>query len=360
MAFNENVGWMDDIFDMPEKDAISKIIAMKKSYGEKVVILGHHYQRNEIINLSDFIGDSLELSRVASMQEKASYIVFCGVHFMAESAAILCRSDQSVILPEKSAGCPMADMATLRQVESVWKEIIAVKGIDSVIPITYMNSSADIKAFCGEHGGAICTSSNAKAVVQWALNQNKDVLFMPDEHLGRNTSNALGIDRDKVIVWDPKNTLGGITKESVKKANIILWKGYCHVHTHFSVDHVKQMREEHPDAKIIVHPECKEEVVNMADAAGSTGFIVKYVREAPAGSTIIIGTEINLISRLADAYPDKKILELDRSLCPNMFKINPYNLYYTMLNLGEVNVVKVSDEVKEKARTALRRMLEIL
>lgn len=349
----------DEVRRLNETEVIKKIKKLRGSYGSRVVLLSHHYQRKEIAAIADFKGDSLELSRIASQQEKARYIIFCGVHFMAESAAVLSQPGQVVVMPELSAGCPMADMADLLDVERAWDTLTSIYGKGSIIPITYMNSPAEVKAFCGAHGGSICTSSNAKAVMKWVLDKGKKVLFIPDEHLGRNTANLLNIPRERVIVWDPHRLKGGNNNILLKNVEVLLWKGYCHVHTHFTVDDVKKMRERFPDAKIIVHPECKEEVVNAVDAQGSTSYIVKYVEAAPSGSTIIIGTEINLISRLADEHPDKRIYELARSLCPNMFRINPHSLYYTLLNLGKINVITVPEEVIHNARTALQRMLEI-
>lgn len=349
----------DEIYKMSEEEVLKKCAELKGSYGDEVVLLGHHYQRKGIVEISDFRGDSLRLSRIASEQKSAKYIVFCGVHFMAESAAILSQPGQVVVLPEMTAGCPMADMAEIGQVEIAWRAIVDICGDSATVPVTYMNSAAEIKAFCGAHEGAICTSSNAKAVMAWALEKGERVLFIPDEHLGRNSANMLDIPREQVVVWDPDELNGGNCEEVLKDARVILWKGFCHVHTFFTVDHVKQMRERFPGAKIIVHPECKEEVVAAADAAGSTGFIVKYIKDAPSGETIIVGTEINLVSRLADEYPDKRIYELARSLCPNMFKINPYNLYYSLLNIGKVNVVSVSEEIKRNAKLALQRMLDL-
>lgn len=343
--------------NLSEKEVLENIYDIKKAYGSELVILGHHYQRKEIAALADFKGDSLELSRLASQQDKAKYIVFCGVHFMAESAAILCHEQQQVVLPDMKAGCPMADMADLDQVNEAWAFLTQTN--DHLVPVAYMNSSAEIKAFCGAHGGAICTSSNAKAVMNGYLKQGKSILFIPDEHLGRNTSNLLEIPREKVLLWDPEEVNGGLEGAPTGRAKVILWKGYCHVHTKFTVDHVKTIRKNFPDAKIVVHPECKEELIGVVDAQGSTSFIGNYVKDAPKGATIVIGTELNYVSRLASENPDKKILELARSLCPNMYKINPFNLYATMLNLGELNLVKVPNDIKNNARLALQRMLDV-
>lgn len=346
---------------MSEEDAklIEEIKRIKERLGDKLVILGHHYQRREIVELSDFRGDSFGLSRNAAAQKKARYIVFCGVKFMAESAAILAGEDQVVQLPEMTAGCPMADMAELEDVERAWAEITEICG-DDVIPVTYMNSSAAVKSFCGRHGGAVCTSSNARKLFEWAYSRKNRLLFLPDQYLGTNTANKMGIPREERIIWDfTRPELGGNSEEEIRKARLILWRGHCHVHTWFTVDHVLEARRRYPDGRIVVHPECIEDVVNLADCDGSTSFIVRFTEEAPSGSTIVIGTEINLVSRLAYEHPDKKVVELSRSLCPNMYKINLHNLLWTLEHLGEVNVVTVPEEVRYYAGLALNRMLEI-
>ncbi len=344
---------------MGDQDLIDNILEKKAELGPRLVILGHHYQRREIVELSDFKGDSFQLSRNAASQPDADFIIFCGVHFMAESAAILSGTHQTVQLPDLRAGCPMADMTDIFQVEQTWRELDKVCGVEYFTPITYMNSTADLKAFCGRNSGAVCTSSNASALFDWAFEQTEKILFFPDEHLGRNTAKKKGISKEKMIVWDPNAELGGHTPKQIHNADIILWKGYCHVHTYFKPEHVKTVRDKYPDATVIVHPECVEEVVDMADADGSTGFIVKFVEEAAPGSTIIIGTEINLVSRLAFEHPDKRIFELARSLCPNMFQINLNNLLWTLDNLGTVNVITVPGQIQVEAKIALDRMLEI-
>jgi len=346
----------DKYRQMSDQQLIEKIKVIKAELGKRLVILGHHYQRKEIVELSDFRGDSLGLSRDAARQKEAEFIVFCGVHFMAEGAAILARPYQMVQLPDLTAGCPMADMADIFQVESAWREIDKICSSENFTPITYVNSSAELKAFCGRNNGVACTSSNASSVFDWAFKRTDKLFFFPDEHLGRNTANK---KKNKVIVWDPEKEMGGNTIKQIKEADVILWKGYCHVHTFFKPEHVLAIREKYPQAIIIVHPECVEEVVNMADAAGSTGFIVNFVQEAKPGSTIVIGTEINLISRLAMEHPDKKIFELARSLCPNMYKINLRNLLWTLDNIGKINIVTVPEPIKAEAKVALERMLEI-
>jgi len=343
---------------MNEQELIAKIKEKKKELGNQLVILGHHYQRREIVELSDFRGDSFGLSRNAAEQKEAKFIVFCGVKFMAESAAILADKDQTVQLPEMTAGCPMADMAELDDVENAWQQITEICG-DDIIPICYMNSSAAVKAFCGKNRGAVCTSSNSQKLFEWAYSQSDKLFFLPDEHLGTNTANKMGIPRKDRVIWDYKAPeLGGNSEEQVKNAKIIIWKGYCHVHTWFTVEHVKEAREKYPDAFIVVHPECFEEVVNLSDYDGSTGFIVKFVENAEPGSTIVIGTEINLVDRLAYENPDKKVVELTRSLCPNMYKINLRNLLKTLNKIGEVNIVTVTEDVEANAKIALNRMLE--
>jgi quinolinate synthase len=340
-----------------EKRIIEKIRDIKERLGDKLLILAHHYQRKEIVDLGDFRGDSLELSQKAAADHTAKFIVFCGVHFMAESAEILSRPDQIVQIPDVEAGCWMADMANIHVVERAWEELSHICKSDTVIPLVYMNSDAELKAFCGRKGGAVCTSSNARAAFHWALSRGDKIFFFPDQHLGRNTASRMGISREQMIVWDPEESLGGNTPDTIKKAKVVLWDGYCLVHTRFEVHHVLEMRARFPQAKIVVHPECTEEVVALANAVGSTGFIVKYVEKAPPNRTIIIGTEVNLVHRLALENPDKNIKELHRSLCPNMFRINLRNLLWTLENIGEVNVVTVPAETITDARKALDRML---
>ena len=341
-------------------EILERIIARKRELGKELMILTHHYQRKEIVDLGDFVGDSFELSRKAAADADCRYIVFCGVHFMAESAAILAQPNQVVQIPNVEAGCWMANMAEAHTVRDAWEEIESVAGKDSVVPVVYMNSDAELKAFCGRQGGVVCTSSNASKAVQWAFGQKEKILFFPDQHLGRNVGYDLGIPENEMIVWTPGKSLGGNDPEAVRKARLILWDGYCLVHTRFTVDQIKKMRAEFPEARIVVHPECTRDVVALSDACGSTSFIVKYVKEAPAGSTIIIGTEINLIYRLALEYPDKKVLDLHSSLCPNMFKINLGNLLQTLDNIGERNVVRVGEDVKADAKLALDRMLALV
>jgi len=342
-----------------EKYFIEQIQAIKEALGEELIILTHHYQRKEIVDVGNYRGDSFGLSKTAAEDKAARFIVFCGVHFMAESAEILSQPHQTVQIPDQDAGCPMADMADIYNVERAWKEVASITGKDAIMPIAYMNSDARIKAFCGRHGGAVCTSSNALAAFGWGFGRREKIFFFPDKHLGCNTGNQMGIQPDEMIVWDPKKPLGGNTQESIKKAKVILWDGHCHVHTRFRVEHVLKMRKEYPEARIVVHPECTREVVELADEAGSTSFIVKYVENAPPDTTIIVGTEINLINRLALENPDKEVLDLHYSLCPNMFKINLKNLLWSLENIGQANVVTVPESVKTDARIALDRMLAL-
>ena len=342
-----------------EAEFIERVRAMKAVLGRELLILTHHYQRPEIVALGDYRGDSFGLSRKAASDREAWFIVFCGVHFMAESAAILAQSHQLVQIPDPKAGCLMADMADIHTVESAWEEITDVTGEEAILPIVYMNSDAALKAFCGRHGGAVCTSSNAGAVLEWGFKTRDKVFFFPDQHLGRNTGNRLGLAPGEMIVWDPDEPLGGNRPEAVRQAKLILWDGYCHVHTHFQVNHLLKVRENLPQARIVVHPECTEDVVALADAVGSTGFIAEYVKNAPPQSTIVIGTEINLVRRLAQEHPDKEILDLAYSLCPNMFKINLEKLLGTLEKLGEANVVAVPEPVRAEARLALERMLSL-
>ncbi len=344
---------------LSEEVIFQKIQEIKQKWGDKLVILGHHYQRKSIVGISDFVGDSFDLSRRASELESADYIVFCGVQFMAESAAVLAKPHQKVIHPDLDAGCPLADFAPLSQVETAWKELGQIIDTRKIIPVVYVNSSAELKAFVGDHNGTTCTSSNAQKAFEWALERSEKVFFFPDKNLGKNTANFLGIPDAEVVIWHPNLVGGGVTPEAVHRARVILWKGYCHVHTWFRKFHVDQARKNYPDAKLIVHPECDPSIVKMADGNGSTKFIVDYVQQAPAGSTIIIGTEINLITRLADENPDKTIVPLAKSPCPNMWKISPSDVLYVLENLGNVNVVQLSDDVVSGARKALQRMMKL-
>jgi quinolinate synthase len=344
-----------------------RIREAKKILGKECVILGHHYQRDEVIRFADYRGDSYRLSQIAARAE-GRYIVFCGVHFMAESADVLARDGQAVVLPDLNAGCSMADMAEISQVEDAWEQFINLGLTDDegkgITPITYMNSTAAIKAFCGERGGVVCTSSNCKSAFQWAFERNEKIFFLPDQHLGRNTGYALGIPLDEMVVWDPYQLQGGQTTERLRKATVILWKGHCSVHQRFLPEHVDKVRAKYPGMQVIVHPECRWEVCQKADGIGSTDYLIKRVKEAPSGSAFAIGTEIHLINRVAKEHPDKHVITLDDSgcLCTTMFRISPQHLCWALENLVEGNVVnpiKVKGSVKRWARVALDRMLEI-
>jgi len=345
----------------------ARIAAARKELGRECVILGHHYQRDEVVKFADYTGDSYRLSQLAAKAE-GRYIVFCGVHFMAESADILARSSQSVILPDLNAGCSMADMAEIGQVEDAWEQFVALGLTDDdghgVTPMTYMNSTAAIKAFCGERGGLVCTSSNAKGAFSWAFARNEKIFFLPDQHLGRNTGFARGIALDEMVVWDPYMLQGGLTAERLRKAKVILWKGHCSVHQRFLPEHVDKVRAKYPGIQVVVHPECRWEVCQKADGIGSTDQIIKTVKQAPAGTGFAIGTEIHLINRLSREHKDKHIITLDDSgcLCTTMFRISPQHLCWALENLVDGNVVnpiKVKEDVKSWARVALDKMLEI-
>jgi quinolinate synthase len=339
--------------------------AAKSVLGERVMILGHNYQRDEVIQHADFRGDSLLLAKLASERSERPYIVFCGVHFMAETADILSRSQQTVILPDMAAGCSMADMAAIEQVDQCWETLGRVVSVeDTVMPAVYVNSAAVLKAFCGEHGGITCTSSNAKAVIEWCWARREKILFFPDEHLGRNTANKMGIPREQMIVWDPYQPNGGNTKEAIKRAKLILWKGHCSVHQMFQSVHVDHFRKQYRDGKVIVHPECHEDVVNKADLIGSTEFIIRTVTSAPAGTTWAIGTELNLVNRLKHELTDKKVFFLSSTVCQcaTMFRIDAAHLCWAIENLAEgqvVNRIVVPEDDKRWAKVALDRMMAV-
>lgn len=350
-------------FKMPAAERDARIFALKKQLGSKLTILGHHYQRDEVVQFADFQGDSYKLSQMASEQRDATYTLFCGVHFMAESADILGADHQKVILPNMEAGCSMADMAKPEDVEVAWDALHAL-GADSIVPITYMNSAASIKAFCGRNGGIVCTSSNATRVYDWAFERGERIMFFPDEHLGRNTAIKKGISEDQMVVWDPMQPLGGNTEEALRNARVILWKGYCSVHARFSVEQIEKAREEYPDVNILVHPECRAEVVNISDFDGSTEYICQMVRNAPSGTVWAIGTEINLVRRLQTEMPDKTIFCLDPVICPcsTMYRVHPAYMLWALEHLVEgrvVNQVIVDEDIKRDAKIALDRMLSV-
>ena len=333
--------------------------------GDSAMVLGHHYQRDEVIQFADITGDSFKLAQAAAENRAAKYIFFCGVHFMAESADILTSPEQQVILPDLAAGCSMADMATAAQVESAWQVISELGIAAKIIPVTYMNSSAAIKSFTGENGGTICTSSNAERAMRWALEQGEKVFFLPDQHLGRNTAVLkLGIDLDECVLWNPWKPRGGLTDAEILQAKVILWRGHCSVHGRFSVDNVTEVRSRIPNINVLVHPECQHEVVKAADFVGSTEMIIKTVSQAPAGSAWAVGTELNLVKRLAAQNPDKQVLFLDKTVCycSTMNRIDLPHLVWAMESLlaGKVvNQIKVPDRVAHFARVALERMLAL-
>lgn len=346
-------------------DECRRIIAAEKArLGPRLVTLVHHYQRREIVPYADHLGDSYALSAIAAKQEKAEFIVFCGVHFMAESADILSRPEQRVFLPNPYAGCPMADMAPFRQVLAAWADLEEVLGAELPVPIAYMNSTAELKAFTGLRGGLICTSANADSALDWAFKRSGRVLFLPDQHLGRNTAKRKGFGGPDLLLFDPLLPLGGHTPEAIRRARVILWAGHCHVHMNFKPEHVLARRAEFADITIVVHPECREEVVDLADVVGSTNTIVSAVEKAPKGATIAIGTELNLVARLIAEHPDKRILPLSGDNCPmcvNMFRTSLNDLAYTLsvLETGGAFRVQVAEPQKTQARLALDRMLEL-
>ncbi len=343
----------------------SRIDAAKAALGRRLVTLGHHYQRDEVIKYADLRGDSFKLSQFAASQEEAEYIVFCGVHFMAETADILSTPDQAVILPNLTAGCSMADMAVIDDVLDCWDDLEDVLGSGGIVPITYMNSTASIKALCGRNGGIVCTSSNAPAVFEWAFERGERVLFLPDQHLGRNTGVKLGIGLDDMIVWNPFKPLGGHTEAALRDAKVILWQGHCSVHTRFTVAQIETARSQDPDVNVLVHPECTMETVQAADFNGSTEYIIKMIEDAPAGSVWAVGTEISLVNRIASEHPDKKVYCLDAVVCPcsTMYRIHPAYLAWMFESLADgetVNRITVEDDVRQEAKVALDRMLRVV
>jgi quinolinate synthase len=353
----------DRLTCLNDTEVEDRIRDVRAKLGRRLVILGHHYQRDEVIQFADLRGDSFKLAQWASTRKDAEFIVFCGVHFMAESADVLSASYQKVILPDMSAGCSMADMAALDQVETCWEDLARVAP-GKVIPVTYMNSAASIKAFCGRHGGAVCTSSNSAAVMRWALERGDRVFFLPDQHLGRNTGHSLGIRLEEMPVWDPFEELGGNAPEALNNSRVVLWKGHCSVHQRFLPQHVAQVRSRFPGIQVIAHPECRYEVVQLADDSGSTEHIIKCLTQSPAGTKWAVGTEIHLVNRLMKENPDRFIIPLDDCgcLCSTMFRIDPHHLLWSLENLLEgrvVNQISVDESVAADARVALSRMLEI-
>jgi quinolinate synthase len=347
-----------------------RIAAAKATLGRRLVILGHHYQRDEVIKFADYIGDSYRLAGQVGKHPDAEFIVFCGVHFMAESADVLSADHQQVILPDLAAGCSMADMAAPDQLEQCWADLEQMlgpgrAGLQPCIPVTYINSAASIKAFCGEHGGVVCTSGNAAGTLKWAWERGEKILFLPDQHLGRNTAYKMGVPLDQMVVWDPNEIWGGLEPDAVKKARIILWKGHCSVHARFTVRHIEQMRAQFPGIKVIVHPEVPWDVVQAADDSGSTEYIIKTIKASPVGSSWAVGTEVHLVNRLADEVrPDRTVMSLEPfgCLCSTMFRVSPNHLLWVLEGLvaGEVhNRIVVPDAQKHWTRIALDRMLSI-
>ena len=344
---------------------VERARAAKEALGDRVFVLGHHYQRDEVIQFADVTGDSFKLAQQAAARPEAEYVVFCGVHFMAESADILTAPGQAVVLPDLAAGCSMADMATFDQVEECWDALSEAGLAQGTVPVSYMNSSAAIKAFTGRHGGTICTSSNAKRALDWAFERGERVLFLPDQHLGRNTAVLdMGMGLDDCVVYDPRKPRGGLTVEQLRDARMVLWKGHCSVHGRFTEESVREVRERVPGVHVLVHPECRHEVVTAADLVGSTEFIIKTLDAAPAGSAWAIGTELNLVKRLAKAHPDKTVVFLDRTVCfcSTMNRIDLPHLVWSLEQLVEgrvVNRIEVDDDVARDARLALDRMLAL-
>jgi quinolinate synthase len=354
--------------DLPaasDPDLVARATAAKAALGDRVFVLGHHYQRDEVIQFADVTGDSFKLAREAAARPDAEFIIFCGVHFMAESADILTGPGQRVVLPDLAAGCSMADMAVLGQVEAAWDEFTDLGIADDIVPVTYMNSSADIKGFVGRNEGVVCTSSNAKRALTWAFERGQKVFFLPDQHLGRNTAVLeMGLTLDDCVLWDPHKPHGGLTPEQLREAKMILWRGHCSVHGRFTLDSVREVRERVPGVRVLVHPECRHEVVRAADEVGSTEYIIKALDAAPAGSSWAVGTELNLVRRMALAHPDKQIMFLDRAVCycSTMNRIDLPHLVWSLEELvaGRVpNQISVDADTAKYARVALDQMLAL-
>jgi quinolinate synthase len=349
---------------LSDEEMLRRIAAARATLGNRLVILGHHYQRDEVIRFADYTGDSFRLARQIAQRPDADFIVFCGVHFMAESADVLCAPHQQVILPDLAAGCSMADMAAPEQLESCWEELTQM-GIQGVVPVTYINSAASIKSFVGERGGTVCTSSNAMATLKWGFAHGEKILFLPDQHLGRNTAYKMGIPLDEMVVWDPNEIFGGLDPEQVQRAKMILWKGHCSVHERFTAKQIEQVRRQHPGIRVIVHPEVPLDVVQAADDSGSTEYIIKTVTNSPEGSTWAVGTEVHLVNRLAQQLaPSRTVVSLDQfgCLCSTMFRVSPNHLLWILEELVEGRVhnrIVVPDEQKHWNRVALERMLSI-
>jgi len=365
LASERGVSCTGELPELSDPKLVERAQIARAALGDRALVLGHHYQRDEVIDFADITGDSFKLAQAAAAKSTAEYIIFCGVHFMAESADILTTGDQKVILPDLAAGCSMADMATANQVDKCWQDLETAGVASKTIPVTYMNSSAAIKSFTGEHGGTICTSSNAKKTMEWALSQGEKILFMPDQHLGRNTAVlSLGLTLEDCVLWNPWKPMGGLTIEEIQAAKIILWRGHCSVHGRFTKESVDEVRNRLNGVQVLVHPECQHEVVRSADVVGSTEFIIKTVEASPAGSKWAIGTELNLVSRLAKNNPDKQIVFLDKTVCycSTMNRIDLPHLVWAMESLVSgnlVNQIKVDENVAKYSKLALERMLSL-
>jgi quinolinate synthase len=354
----------DPYRDLPPAELEARIHAVKASMGDRLLILGHHYQQDEVIQFADLTGDSYKLARLAAESTACRWIVFCGVHFMAETADVLTGPDVRVILPDLSAGCSMADMADLDAVEAAWADLGEAIDTGEITPVTYINSSADLKGFCGRHEGIVCTSSNARAVLEWAFARRKRVLFFPDQHLGRNTALKMGIPLDQMPVWDPRLPMGGNSDAAIEAGRVLLWRGHCSVHQMFRPSHVDTFRERYPDIKVLVHPECMMSVVEKADLVGSTEFIIQTIEGAPPGSRWAVGTELHLVNRLAKQHPDREVMFLSPMvcMCATMYRIDLPHLAWSLENLQRgtpANVIRVPEETAHWARVALQRMLEV-
>ena len=365
LASQRGVSCTGALPEASDPDLVQRAKIARAALGDHAIVLGHHYQRDEVIDFADITGDSFKLAQAAAAQSSAEYVIFCGVHFMAESADILTSKEQKVILPDLAAGCSMADMATANQVNECWKSLEEVGVASKTIPVTYMNSSAAIKSFTGEHGGTICTSSNAEKTMRWALEQGEKILFLPDQHLGRNTAVlSLGLTLDDCALWDPWKPMGGLTPQEIHRAKVILWRGHCSVHGRFTLESVNEIRERVQGVQVLVHPECQHDVVSASDVVGSTEKIIQTVSNSPAGSKWAIGTELNLVSRLAKSNPDKEIYFLDKAVCycSTMNRIDLPHLVWAMESLVAnhvVNQIQVSDEVARFSKLALERMLAL-
>jgi quinolinate synthase len=365
LASERGVSCTGELPAASDPDLVARAVAARSGLGSRALILGHHYQRDEVIQFADITGDSFKLAQAASEQKSAEFIFFCGVHFMAESADILTSPQQKVILPDLAAGCSMADMATASQVQECWKELEKIGVAETTIPVTYMNSSAAIKSFTGEHGGTICTSSNAQKTMEWALSKGSKILFLPDQHLGRNTAVlSLGLSLDDCVLWNPWKPMGGLTQDEIKKATVILWRGHCSVHGRFTRDSVNEVRTRVPGVNVIVHPECTHDVVTAADVVGSTEKIIHTVSQSAPGSKWAVGTELNLVSRLAANNPDKEVVFLDKTVCycSTMNRIDLPHLVWAMESVlaGHiVNHIKVDERVARFSKLALDQMLAL-